>query len=78
MTKRSDFALPDGMVAESSDISCGACDFCPAVHVNLHGVDGEVFATASVPLENCEPFIAKFRSAMAKLSERHSAPARQQ
>ena len=63
---------------EASRISAGACDFCPAVHVNFHDDAGEVFATASVPIENCEPFIAQFRKAMGELSLRQSAPKERQ
>ncbi len=63
---------------EAASIRAVACDFCPAVHVDFLDRNGECFATASVPAEHFEPFIAQFRAAMAELNERHSAPARRQ
>ncbi len=63
---------------EAKAINAHACAFCPAVHVNFLDALGQVFATASVPIENAEPFIAQFRAAMAELAARHSAPATRQ
>lgn len=65
-------------IQEADTISVGSCDFCPAVHVNLRDRNGDIFATASVPIFNCEAFIANFRECMRELGERHSAPARRQ
>lgn len=58
---------------EAASIRAVACDFCPAVHVDLLDRGGECFATASVPREHFEPFIAQFREAVAALENRHSA-----
>lgn len=69
---------PTDDVREAAKISCGACDFCPAIHVDLKDAAGETFATASVPLHNAEAFIGLFRAAMTELATRHSAPARKQ
>lgn len=63
---------------QAVSIRAVACDFCPAVHVDLLDGNGECFATASVPREHFEPFIAQFRAAIADLDKRHSAPARKQ
>lgn len=65
-------------VREAKSINCGECDFCPAVHVNLIDAEGDIFATASVPCEIGEQFIAHFRSCMTGLARRSSAPTRKQ
>lgn len=65
------------IVKEAASISCGTCDFCPAVHVNLINENGEVFATASVPIENCEPFITNFRRCMSELTSPRTTARRQ-
>lgn len=46
---------------EAASISCSTCDFCPAVHVNFHRQNGDIFATASVPVEVIEEFIEQIR-----------------
>lgn len=63
---------------EARSIRAVACDFCPAVHVDLLDAAGECFATGSVPREHFEPFLAQFREAMAELEKRHNAPASKQ
>lgn len=63
---------------EAASIRAVACDFCPAVHVDLLDENGECFATASVPREHFDPFIAQFREAVVSLEKRHSAPPRKQ
>jgi hypothetical protein len=63
---------------EAQGITAGPCDCCPAVHVNLHDASGKVFATASVPLENCDGFVTQFRLAQAELANRFPAPAMKQ
>lgn len=63
---------------EASSVRAVACDFCPAVHVDLLNREGECFATASIPREHFEPFIEQFRAAVAELQKRHSAPAKRQ
>lgn len=70
--------LAEAKIEEAVSITIGACDFCPAVHVNLRDQDGDIFATASVPVVIGEDFIARFRAAMAELATRHSAPVRRQ
>lgn len=65
-------------IREAKGISCHACDFCPAVHVNLLDHTGEIFATASVAAGDGEAFIAMFRAAMAQVATRCAAPARRQ
>jgi hypothetical protein len=46
---------------------------------DVREADGEVFATASVPMEHIEPLIAQIRAAAAVVMKRpHAAPARRQ
>lgn len=63
---------------EAASISCGSCDFCAAVHVNLLNENGDVFATASVPAYVADEFIARFRMCMTEIANRVSAPLRRQ
>jgi hypothetical protein len=73
MTRRPDEIL------EAAKIDFGACDFCNAVHVNFFDVNGDVFATASLPIELEEAFIAKFKGCVREIRGRaHAAPARRQ
>lgn len=65
-------------ILEAASIDCAACDFCPAVHINLIDGAGDVFATASVPIHIAEDFIARFRACMREIATRHAAPARRQ
>lgn len=61
-------------IREAASVSCGACDFCPAVHVNLIDHAGDKFATASVPAHVGEEFIRRFRAALVELGRRSAAP----
>lgn len=65
-------------ILEAASITVGACESCPAVHVNLIDIDGNVFATANVPAETCAEFIVRFRACATEIAQRHSAPSRQQ
>lgn len=65
-------------IEQAVTINATACEFCPAVHVNLMDVAGDLFASANVPIENIEPFIKQVRDAAAELATRHSAPAGRQ
>jgi hypothetical protein len=70
------------MSARSDDIreaaiNCHACDFCAAVHIDLFDENGVKFATASLPAQNWQPFIERFRNCMMEIRKRpHPAPAR--
>jgi hypothetical protein len=55
---------------EAKSIRVVACDFCPAVHIDFLDGHGECFATASVPREHFDPFIAQFRDAVTELDRR--------
>lgn len=46
---------------EASQISVGSCDFCSAVHVNFLDEDGEIFATASIPIDRVNEFCRRVR-----------------
>jgi hypothetical protein len=59
---------------QAENINAQACDFCPAVHINLMDGNGEVFASGSIPVQECEAFIAMIRCAVLELGKRHSAP----
>ena len=55
---------------EAVQINVGACSFCDGVHINLIDADGEIFATAVVPCDVGEAFIADFRAAMREIAQR--------
>jgi hypothetical protein len=66
-------------IEEAAKINCHACEFCNAVHVDLIDADGLVYATASVPLEIEQDFIARFCECVREVQARpHPAPARRQ
>jgi hypothetical protein len=66
-------------ILEAARISCHACDFCNAVHVDFIDIDGDVFATASVPIEIEMEFMARFAACVTEIKGRsHAAPARRQ
>jgi hypothetical protein len=67
-----------GTVLEAARIDFGACDFCNAVHINFFDVNNNVFATASLPIELEEAFIAKFKGCVSEIKARHAAPAMRQ
>lgn len=62
----------------AASINVGVCDSCPAVHVNLIDAGGEVFATASVPIQVGDQFIARFKACMDEVQERAPAGSRTQ
>jgi hypothetical protein len=65
-------------IEQAVSINAQACEFCPAVHVNLIDAEGDVFASGSVPIDTVEPFIDQIRAAVAELAKRHSAPVMRQ
>ena len=70
--------IGESKIEQAANISAGACDLCPAIHINFLDADGDCFATASVPIANAEPFIKQVRDAMGIIGKRHSAPSRRQ
>jgi hypothetical protein len=69
MTRRPD------EIQEAAKIDFGARDFCNAVHVNFFDVNGDVFATASLPIELEEAFIIQFKACVREIKARaHLAP----
>jgi hypothetical protein len=64
-------------IMEAARINCHACDFCSAVHIDLIDSDGDIFATAHVPLAIEQDFIARFCECVREVQSRpHAAPAR--
>lgn len=57
-------------ILEAASINAGACEFCGDVHVNMFDADGEIFATASVPLDCLWPLIEQMRAAAAVVTAR--------
>lgn len=70
--------IGESKVEQAAAIDTGACDFCPAIHVNLYDAQGECFATGSVPIANAEAFIKRFGEAMGLIAKRHRAPGMRQ
>lgn len=48
-------------IPQAASILARACMFCPAVRIDFMDDDGEVFATAVVPIVNVEPLIGQMR-----------------
>jgi hypothetical protein len=65
-------------IQEAESVDVGACDFCATAHINLFDKDGNLFASAGLPAELIEPFIARLRAVAAELAARCSAPTRRQ
>jgi hypothetical protein len=66
-------------ILEAAKVDFGACDFCNAVHLNFIDVNGNVFATASLPIELEETFIGRFKGCVREIKGRaHAAPAMRQ
>ncbi|MDQ2084778.1 hypothetical protein RA307_31755 [Xanthobacteraceae bacterium Astr-EGSB] len=65
-------------ILHADSITVGACDVCPAVHVNLLDDRGEVFATGALPVELIDLFVRRLQDAKRTLVMRHAAPAGRQ
>lgn len=57
-------------IQQASGISCAICDHCAGVHVNLRDAKGNLFASALVPVETGEAFLAQFSACMAEIIQR--------
>lgn len=65
-------------VEGAAKVTCGSCDFCPSVHINLIDGDGELFATAALPVASLDAFIKQLRDCAGEIMTRSRAPARRQ
>lgn len=57
-------------IKQASGISCGICDHCAGIHVNLRDAKGNVFASALVPVETGDAFVVGFMACMAEINGR--------
>lgn len=72
---REEVETDDGSgILGADSISCHLCDFCPGVHINFHDPEGDVFATAVVPVETGKVFMRQFRACMRESGTRVAAP----
>lgn len=67
---------PQRDIPQAAKISCGVCDCCDGVHVNLIDGDGGVFATGVLPQSSGAAFVSDFNRCLLELAMRCPAPAR--